>query len=50
MSNEYENLEGGNKWKNVVTDQSIQGSRLLKYVTVVKTPGVPLNGKVAPAS
>jgi hypothetical protein len=36
MSNEYENLKGISKWKNVVTVLSVEGSRVLKYVTAVK--------------
>jgi len=38
MSNEYENLEGGSKWKNVVTDLDVEVSRVIKYVTVVTVP------------
>jgi hypothetical protein len=50
MSKEYENLKRGSKWKNVVTDLSVEGSRVLKYVTDVKIPGLLLNVTVAPAS
>jgi len=38
MSKEWENLEGGSKWKNVVTDLDVEGSRVIKCVTVVRIP------------
>jgi hypothetical protein len=38
MSNEYENLEGGSKWKTVLIDLVMEGSRVLKHATVVNPP------------